>query len=226
MLKFVTRNIGYKLFSLAAAVGIWYAMLDQEQELTASISAPVEYRNIPKELEVSSDVSDKVQLEIRGPAGKLTPANLAGAVVLLDLKSVSRPGERTFPITTGDVTLPPGLVVDKAVPSQVRLSFERRLVREVPVTIKIGAPPPAGFEVVNQRVAPAMIRIAGPESRVREISSVETDPVDLSDTKGTEEFPVNVYVSDPRVRPEEGAARGSGGVKVHIEVKPGGAGRN
>jgi len=144
----------------------------------------------------------------------LAPDALAKMVVLLDLKGVTRPGERTFPIDSVSVPRPAGVDLERAVPSQIRMTFERRLSREVPVSIRFVASPPAGFEVVNQKVEPAAVRIAGPDSRVREIVSVETDPIDLSDTQGTEEFQAQLYVGDPRVHLEtEGKAR------VRIEVR-------
>jgi YbbR domain-containing protein len=221
MLKLITNNLGYKLFSLALAAALWMILVEEDRQLTASFSVPVQYRNIPKDLEMTSDVSDRVHLDVRGPAGKLTPDHLNGTVVLLDLKPVTRQGEQTFPIGRAEVQLPTGVELDRAIPSQIRLTFERQLKREVPVTIRIGSPPPAGIVVISKKVEPATVWILGPDSRVREVSAVETDPLDLSDIKDSEDFPVHTYLSDPRVRVE-----GGGRVVVRVEVKPSGTGGN
>lgn len=206
-----TENLGYKLFSLVVATVFWLNQAGDNGVVT-SISVPIQYRNLPKDLEINSDVRDEVHVEVRGPSRKVTPTGLADVLVLLDLQTVNRPGDRTFPVA-GNLTLPTGVELERAVPAQVRLHFERRLTREVPVTVRIGAQPPSGYAVVSQRAEPAAVRIIGPESRVRDIATAETDPIDLSDTVRTEEFPVHAYVTDPQVRVE-----GTGRVVVRVEV--------
>ena len=42
--------------------------------------------------------------------------------------------------------------------------------------------------------------IIGPRSRVARITSVITDPIDVSNVVGTSEFHVNVFTEDPFVR--------------------------
>jgi len=47
---FFTNNVGWKLLSLAAAFFIW-VNIASEPELATILSAPVEYKNYPKDLE-------------------------------------------------------------------------------------------------------------------------------------------------------------------------------
>ncbi|MEZ5353009.1 MAG: CdaR family protein [Bryobacteraceae bacterium] len=214
MLRLITNRWPYKLFSLAAAALLWLVLVE-EPEVSTSILVPVQYRNMPKDLEISSDVRDRIHVEVRGPASKLTPARLDDASVVMDLGFVGRAGERTFPVKD-NMHLPGGVALDRAVPAQVRVRFEKRVTREVPVVVRIGSPP-RGYEIVSQQVAPGRVRLVGPESRVREVESVETDPVDLTDTdespKETEEFLVKTYVADPQVRVD-----GDGRVAVRVQL--------
>jgi YbbR domain-containing protein len=144
-----------------------------------------------------------VQLEIRGPANRLNSANLADAAVLLDLSRVARPGDHTFPIEQINAILPADVVLVRSMPAQVRLTFEQRLSREVPVHVRISSPPPLGYEIETQDVEPRVLRIVGPESRVRDVHAVETDPIDLSSVVGRAEFHLYCYIPDPQVRFEE-----------------------
>ncbi|MGA2592327.1 MAG: hypothetical protein ABSH32_20640 [Bryobacteraceae bacterium] len=52
MKKLFTQNVGWKLLSLAAAVLLWIAVAS-EPELSTFISLPVEYKNLPTDLEIS-----------------------------------------------------------------------------------------------------------------------------------------------------------------------------
>jgi len=209
--KLITDNFGYKLFSLLAATLLWFASVDDSGVVT-TVSVPIQYRNLPKDLEISSDVTDEVRVEIRGPSRKVSPASLGDVVILLDLTGINRPGERTFSVAE-NLDLPSGVALERAVPAQVRLRMERRLRKEVPVLVKFGTPPPPGYVVHFHHVLPATVHVVGPESRVRAVAAVETDPIDLGDTMKMEEFSVPTFVSDPQVRVE-----GSGRVVVRVEV--------
>ncbi|MBK5291037.1 MAG: YbbR-like domain-containing protein [Acidobacteriia bacterium] len=211
-MQWLTKNLDWKLASLGLSILFWVALTADPPVIT-SISVPVQFKNIPTDLEVSSDLLDKVQLEVRGPSGKLTPASLSETSVVLDLASVVRPGEKTFPIQEASIRLPTGVVLEHSTPDQVRLHFEKRTVREVPVEIRF-APPPKGYTVVSSRAEPARLRILGPESRVHEIATVETDRLDLSGVVDAASFSVQAYTSDPHVRFEA-----SGRVRVIIVVR-------
>ena len=141
MRSLFTQNLGYKILSLVLAAGFWLVVVD-EPEVTAALQAPLQFRNFPRDLELSSGTIDKVHLEVRGPSIKLTSASLGDVAVVVDLSGVRRPGERTFPITLANASLPSGLALDRAVPSLVRLRFDRRASKEVPVKVRLSAPPP------------------------------------------------------------------------------------
>lgn len=198
-MRWLFSNLHWKALSLAIALGLWFAVV-REPELVTSQSVPIFYKNLPRDLEIGSDVPDRVHVEIRGPAGKLTPSSLSETAVLLDLSAVQSAGERTFPVTYASLNLPPGVTFLRAVPSQLRLRFDRILSKEVPVQVRIASPQPPGYRIVSEDIAPDRLTITGPANRVQEIESAQTDPVDLSGVVGTKEFRVHTYLSDPQVR--------------------------
>jgi YbbR domain-containing protein len=198
-MKLKPDNIGWRLFSVGAAVVLWITFVGSP-ELVRSVSAPIEFRRMPQELEISSEVPDNVYLEVRGPSARLHSVDLSGTTVVLDLGGVNRSGEHTFTITPANIDLQPGLDVVRAVPAQIRLNFERRITADVPVRVRLASSPPPGYRVVRQEVRPATLGIVGPESHVREVEHVETDPIDVSDAVGKREFRVGAFVRDQYVR--------------------------
>jgi len=198
-MRLITRNFGWKLGSLTLAVLLWFAILG-EPELVTTHTAPILYKNLPQGLLIGIDALDQVRVELRGPSGKLSPDRLAEMAVLLDLSGVKGPGERTFTLSDSDFHLPQGVTFLRSVPSQLRVRFSRNVSREVPVNIRIYAPPPAGYRIVRQETVPETLRIAGPEGRVSSVTGAETDALDLSSVTTNREIKVNAFISDPQVR--------------------------
>ncbi|MCL5745874.1 MAG: CdaR family protein [Acidobacteria bacterium] len=198
MIRFFTRNIGWKLLSLAIAVLIWIAVAS-EPELSTFVSVPVEFQNVPDDLEISSHAVESVTLELHGPAGELREVRNARAAVVLNLGDVA-PGEHTFSINSDNTRLPRGVEMVRAIPSQLRLEFERRITRSVPVDVRFYNKPQSEYEVAGYTVHPPTLTIFGPESRVDAVKTAVTDRIDVSSVVGTSEFHVNAYVDDPYVR--------------------------
>jgi YbbR domain-containing protein len=198
LLGLVTQNPGWKLLSLAIAVVVW-GMVANEPELSTFATVGVEYKNLPDDLEISSDPVSTVKLELRGPSGELRGVGDGGVrpEVILDMSTV-QPGERTFPIGDGSVKLLRGVVLVRAIPSEVRFHFERHADRTVKVTPHFTAR--NGYVVADFSVSPDSIPIAGPASRVARVETVLTDPVDIPAEAGSFDSQVNAFVEDPYVR--------------------------
>ena len=192
MIEFLTRNIWWKLFALLIAVLLWIAVAN-EPELSTFVSVPIEFKDFPTSLDISSNIVDHVELEMRGPSGELR--NFIGnrTAVVLDM-SDAVPGERTYTIDAADVHLPRTLRLIRVIPSAVRFVFENRKQKSVPVEVRFSEPP-AKFQV-----SPPSMTIEGPESRVNRVQRVLTDKIDTSKLNGTGIFHVNALSGDPHVR--------------------------
>jgi YbbR domain-containing protein len=198
-MRLLTKNIWWKIFSLALAIGLWFAFVG-EMETAASVAVPVEYRNLPQGMDISNDLPDHLYLKVRGPAARIGTSEISQAAVVLDLSSIDRPGEQTFTLDQTTVKLPTGLALTRVVPSQIRIQVENRDSREVPVEIRFAGPPPLGYRVASQSVYPSKLLVRGPRSHMERLTAVQTDAIDLSGTVGTAEFRVSAYVPDPQLR--------------------------
>lgn len=204
MKRFLTENLWWKLVSVLLAFLFWVAIA-REPELATSVSVPIFFRNVPEDLDLASDVPERVHLELRGPAPRLTPASLAQTAVLLDMSSLLA-GERTFNIRDRDIRqLPAGVSFYRAVPSQVTLRFEHLVSKSVPIEPTYLKPPPEGYYVLNYSFDPPKVRLQGPSNRMANIDHVLTDPVDLSGVVSEASLKVHVRLGDPQVRMESPA---------------------
>ena len=199
MKNFFTRNIGWKLLSLAAAVLIWISVAT-EPELATFVSAHVEYKNLSPAVEINSDVVETVSLEVRGPSEALRLPELPRrSAVILDMADVE-PGQRTFTVDGGDVRLPRGVELVRAIPGQIRIVFEPGATRSVPVEVRFADGLPEDLQVIETTAEPSALAITGPASRVTRVASVQTDPLTLKPEAGTNTYRLEAYVNDARVR--------------------------
>jgi YbbR domain-containing protein len=214
-LGWLTENLGWKALALVSAVGLWM-IVASEPELSVFVRAPLAYKNLPDELEISAEPVNTVSLELHGPSGELRslgdPSGQRPAVVV-DMSGV-QPGERTFPIGDDNVALSRGVRLVRAVPSEARFQFELRGSRRVTVTPRFEGDGSNGYGIESFSVEPKELTIVGPASRVNRIPFVTTDRVDVSGLFGTSEFRVNAFVEDAYVRFE-----GSPQVTVTVTMK-------
>lgn len=213
MIERLTRNAGWKVFSLLVSLLLWLAFA-RDPEIGAFVSVPVEYRGMPGNLEISSDLVGSVSVDLRGPSEKIANFSAAKSAVVLDFSAIHKPGVQTFQIDERNITVPSGMKLEHAVPAQIRLQFEQRTELAVPVQVRFSGAPPAGYRLARYEVEPQEVTLVGPESRVKKIEYVVTDPVDLTSVVGDSEFRVNAFVGDGHVRIGEPVKIS---VKVHME---------
>jgi len=195
----VFENFWWKMLALAVAVVIW-ALVASEPELSTFSTVRIEYKNLPDDLEISSEPVSTVVLELRGPSGELSGVGESiRPSVILDMSN-ARAGERTFPIQDGSVKLARGVRLVRSIPAAVNFRFEPRRSRTVPVEVRYSGQGQNGYEVATTEVDPKEVQVVGPRNRVQRTSEVVTDTVDVSNVVGTSEFHVQLLVEDPFVR--------------------------
>lgn len=192
------ENFGLKLGSLLLAAGLWFVVArDPIAEIETRV--PIEFRNLPENLEIDSASFTQAQVRVRGPERlihRLQPGDIRAQV---DLASV-RPGERTFDLTARQVHTPQDLDVVQIIPSQFQLSFDVRGTRTVEVHPRVIGTFAAGMRVAQVVADPATIMISGPRRRVEAVESATTDPVDVSGALTRASFVTQAYVTDPLIQ--------------------------
>jgi YbbR domain-containing protein len=195
----VTHNFWWKLLALGISFTIW-VLVANEPELSAFTTVRVAYRNVPENLEISSTPTETVTLELRGPSGELRVSdNRSAAAVIIDMSNVG-PGQRTFEIGDGNVTLARGVHLVRSIPAAIRFEFEPSVVRTIPVRPHFTGEGADGYVIGRFTVTPSSIAVVGPASHVARVDAATTDPVDVSTAEGNFQTRVNAFVMDSYVR--------------------------
>jgi diadenylate cyclase len=196
--RHVAHNFGLKVISLLLAVGLWLAV-SRDPIAEVAVEVPVEFHNVPENLELSSEGILQAQVRVRGPqriVHRLQPSDVHPEIDL----SGTKPGERTFDLTAQQIHMPSDLQVVQLIPSQLRVSFDTRVTREVEVHARVTGNFARGYRIARIIVDPAKTSISGPEKRVQAVEAAITDPVDASGTMEKNTFITHAYVSDPLIQ--------------------------
>ncbi len=196
--KYVWHNAGLKLVSVAAAVLLWAAVA-REPITEVAINVPIEFENVPDQLEISSETIPQAQVRVRGPARLVRDASPTAVHCEVDLTG-SKPGQRTYELGPSRIQAPRGLQVTQVIPTRLQLDLDRRMTRVVEVHPRVIGQFASGIRIGRVMSEPARVTIIGPEKRILALDSATTDPVDATGVVGTQTFTSHVYVTDSLVR--------------------------
>lgn len=192
------RHLGLKFLSIGLAALIWL-LVSGEQIVERALRIPLEFTNLPAQLELVGDAPTVVDVRVRGSSGALSRVAAGELVAVLDLRS-ARSGQRLFPLTGGDVRAPFGIEVVQIAPSNVSMTFEPSATKEVPVVPGVEGEPVAGYVVGTVSADPATVEVVGPASAVARLTEAITEPISVDGVSGPLTESVNIGVSDPLVR--------------------------
>jgi YbbR domain-containing protein len=194
----VFRNFGLKVLATALGVTVWY-LVSGERIVERALRVPLEFVNLPAQLELVGDAPAVVDVRVRGSSGALARVANGELVAVLDLRT-ARPGQRLFHLTGDDVMTPFGIEVVQISPSSVPIAFEASATKVVPVVPGIEGEPRDGYAVSAVGSNPATVEVIGPASAVARLTEAITEPVSIAGATNPVTDTVNVGVSDPSIR--------------------------
>jgi YbbR domain-containing protein len=192
------RHLGLKVVAIALATLLWLSVAG-EHVVERIMRVPLEFRNIPVELEVVGDPPATVDVRLRGSSGLLSRLEGTDVVAVIDL-STARPGSRLFHIRADEVRAPYGVEVAQVVPGTLAIELEKSAKRVVPVVPAVEGDPAPGYVVGRITSDPATVEIRGPESRLRRLAEAITEPVNINGTRERVRDLVTVGVGDSALR--------------------------
>jgi YbbR domain-containing protein len=195
--RHVFHNIGLKLTSLLLATGLWLAISSSPQSEVA-LNVAIIFRNMPADLEISSENIPAVQIRVRGPeriVGRLQASSVRAEIDLSGMKA----GEHTFDLTKA-IGVPDRLEVAQVVPSEVHVTFDTRATRRVPVRPRVTGKPAPGYDIARVDPNPNEVEIIGPSKEIESVDSAITDPIDVTGVLDQITVVRPAYVSDPLIQ--------------------------
>jgi YbbR domain-containing protein len=189
------NNIELKVGSLMLAILLWLQIAGQPVQRTFLL--PVRLKNIPSEMEIANDYEREVEVVIRSRStASFDERELA---VEVDLRGVEPGVERAFPLSSESVlNRPYDVDVLDFTPARIRLQLDNTVEKMFEVTPEIVGQPVDGFEVTSVKAREVMVK--GPESRVENLTEVQTEPINVEGLASSLVQQVAIEIGDSGVR--------------------------
>ena len=194
----VFRHLGLKFISIALAALLWL-VVSGEQIVERALRIPLEFTNLPPQLEMVGDPPNVADVRIRGSSGALSRIAPGELVAVLDLRSARR-GRRLFHLIGSDVRTPFGIEVVQVAPSNVAITFEASASKVVPVVPNVEGDPADGFVVGTVSADPATVEVVGPATAVGAVTEAITEAVSVVGATAPVTESVTIGVPDSTVR--------------------------
>ena len=192
------RHLGLKFVSIALAALLWLAVAG-EQTVERALRIPLEFTNLPAQLEMVGDAPALVDVRVRGSSGGLNRIAIGELVAVLDLRS-ARAGRRLFHLGGADVRTPFGVDVVQVNPSTIAMAFEPSASKVVPILPTVEGDPADGFVVGAVTAEPATVEVLGPVSVLARLTEAMTEPVTVTGASASLTETVNIGVADAAAR--------------------------
>jgi YbbR domain-containing protein len=179
----VRRNLAWKIVALLAATAFWVAINGSEPNADRYLRLVVRPFGLSPRLVIASDLNERVDVQLRGPASILRTIDEDRHSIVVDLRGATA-GRLGIKIAPEMLNLPRRVRVVGINPPRIDLRIAQLLTKPVPVRVVLVPTRREGYTISDVVVTPATIEVAGPLVRVEQLKSVETEPINTLNLSG------------------------------------------
>lgn len=207
----VTVNAQLKLLALGAAV-VLQLVVYRDSVRDVEVSLPLQLHGVPAGQVYVGTLPERLRLRVRGRRVALSELEaLRARPLTVDLSSY-RDGERYVfePRQLEQLPMLRGVEVVAAEPASLDVRLEAQESRMVPVEALLSGEPATGLRASARAVVlqPASVKVTGPAKRLRSLTHVRTQPIEIGGREKDLQVTVRLAGSDERLHfePEEVSA--------------------
>ena len=218
--RLLENNTVLKIVSVIVAIFIWIQATSNQAttRVRPMASIPVSTEALNPHLTLMSISPQNVSVEIKGQPQAVDAVSSTQVSALVNLGQLKGPGTRSIKVS---VAVPANVVVYRVTPARVDVTVARIGQQKVPVALKVGGSPAAGYEMSGYAGSLKQATVAGPTGALNQVTSV-TGTVNL--VSRNHSFTANVVLrpinAAGKVVPRVQVNPATDAVNVTIKPKP------
>jgi diadenylate cyclase len=192
---------------------VWFSFAKGMETLT-SVEVPLEIMNRDARMQIITTSVNSVRLYLSGSGTLISSLRPDQVKVKLDLSSAVN-GENVFIIGNDNITMPPGVRLNRVEPSQVEMILDIPVTRELPVQVDWEGALPPGLVLESVTTQPETIMLTGPGRILDDMKTVYTRKVPLDRVRTSGQLTIGLALQRSLVRVAEG---GSDQVTIRYQI--------
>lgn len=189
-----------KLVALLITLALWYGVSGLRAPKTVRLRAVALNLQVSNDVEITNAPVTEVDIVVTGDKRKTEILNSRDLTVLLDLTNI-QPGDQMINLTPENVNvqLPSGVKLDEIQPNKIAVKIETVEEREINVKAETEGNVPENFEIYDETITPAKVRVRAPSSYIKSLNFVSTEKINIENrTSDFAEKQVALSVSNPK----------------------------
>ena len=166
------NNWQYRVLAILLAMASWYVVSGQEKVETW-LEVPLEFVNLPPQMEITSGLVSKLQVRIRGTSNQVRSLNVGRLAYKLDLGKISV-GSNVIPLVPESMTVTSAVEVVEISPTRLELVADVVVSKTVPVRLDWTGLPGDDVQFKNSTVFPDQVTVTGFASALESVESIST----------------------------------------------------
>jgi YbbR domain-containing protein len=189
-------SVWLAVVSVALAALFWGYTVS-ELKSVKDVTVPLQFANVPKDLIVVGDDARKtITVEFKGPPDMLKRVREEDVDARIDVGKLA-PGPQVLELGQEHVRLPSSVEFVRTLPKLVHFTLDRRLRDSLPLQPNFTGRATAGLQVLSWSIDPPSVQVEGPESVIRKLKRLSTQPVPLDGRTADFDTPVVPTFNDP-----------------------------
>ena len=172
------NNWQYRVLAILLALACWYVVSGQEKVETW-LEVPLEFVNLPPQMEITSGLVSKLQVRIRGTSNQVRSLNVGRLAYKLDLGKINV-GPNVIPLVPESMTITSAVEVVEISPTRLELVADVVVSKTVPVQLDWTGLPGDDVQFKNATVFPEQVTVTGFASALESVDSISTVLVQVS----------------------------------------------
>jgi len=166
------NNWQYRLLALLMAISCWYVVSGQEKVETW-LEVPLEFVNLPQQMELTSGFASKIQVRIRGTSNQVRSLNANRLAYKLDLGNI-QVGKNVIALVPENMTITSAIEVVEISPAKLELVADVTISKTLPVQLLWEGLPGEDMEFRQATLSPDRIVLTGFASALEGLENIPT----------------------------------------------------
>lgn len=171
------NNWQYRILALLLALMCWYVVSGQEKVETW-LEVPLEFVNLPHQMEITSGLVGKIQVRIRGTSNQVRSLNASRLAYKLDLGRI-QVGTNVIPLVPENMAITSAVEVVEISPTRLELVADVVVSKSVPVRLDWKGGPGEDMQLANATIFPDQVTVTGFASALEPVGEISTVPIEI-----------------------------------------------